>query len=614
MTEILYGYLNARDLPEEEVADTFVVNSHYHKLLRNQSTLIVGPRGSGKTTLLKMLTSKALRAWQHEQAERVRQEVAFRAVYIPTDISWARQIRALEELGKGARGLARQLSRAAISANIFYSFLDAVGDALESEVGDQVPPASIHAFAEMAISAMQLPACIPSLDAVKVRLRERTSDIEALSNRLRSEGAIALPGYVDLDFIAVLSVLNEAFRQFFPFAPRKRWALCFDELEIAPPWFSEDLLGRIRGLDRAFVFKLCTSPTPHWPDRLVPAQNHDFVAIFLATGERDDETFMSELLCDLIRRRFPAARGMTPEDFYGVSPFADTNGPSGKRSYDRGSREWHLFRDLAAQDPCFSKMLQKKGIDPADPTAPPGHQRDTVLRKLKPIAVLRKEYVSGAEGCGQALRSRNVVPVYHGWDLIWRLSEGNPRWLKGIFDEMVAQMRDAPDLRRRPVVAYQVQAQVLRSAAERHAGYLRGLPELTFQDERGRRVALWPILERVAEFFHEQITKDDFSMDPVGSFVLETDPSVSERLIGALRNAEFQGGIVAHDYGEHGLVQTRMRGRTFRFTFLLAPMFGLLVRRLESLSLSACLAQIRSGGQMRLSTGMSDGTDASKRG
>ena len=261
MTEMLYGYLNARDLPEEEIAQTFVLNSRYYELLRNQNTLIVGPRGSGKTTLLKMLTSRALRAWQHEEAGRIHQNLQFRAVYVPTDINWAKQLHALEEGDASGAGWGRQLSSAAISANIFYSFLDAVQDALEAEGGDQVLPTSMEAFAKTAIPAMRLTDCIPSVDAIKLQLRERTSDIFALSNQLRrSQGEAGLPAYVDLDFIAVLSVLSEAFGQCFPFAPRKRWALCFDELEIAPSWFSEDLLGRIRGLDRAFVFKLCTSP------------------------------------------------------------------------------------------------------------------------------------------------------------------------------------------------------------------------------------------------------------------------------------------------------------------------------------------------------------------
>src|ERR1039458_2564544 len=101
-TSSIYGAFNARWLSPEDVARAFVPTNHYRSLVKFQHSLLMGPRGCGKTTLLKMLTKPAQDYWHKE---RCRQEPELRrsfdrpdfvAIYIPSDVRWAFELRELD--------------------------------------------------------------------------------------------------------------------------------------------------------------------------------------------------------------------------------------------------------------------------------------------------------------------------------------------------------------------------------------------------------------------------------------------------------------------------------------------------------------------------------------
>ena len=91
----IFESFNARSLPPEQVAITFVPSEHYDKLVRHRHSVVVGPRGSGKTTLLKMLQQHALESWRHGRAQEFRERIDYTGIFIPTDITWSIQLSAL---------------------------------------------------------------------------------------------------------------------------------------------------------------------------------------------------------------------------------------------------------------------------------------------------------------------------------------------------------------------------------------------------------------------------------------------------------------------------------------------------------------------------------------
>src|SRR5437773_11791691 len=102
MNSHLYESFNARNYTPAQVAETFISNEDYYDLWRNEHTVVLGPRGSGKTTLFKMLTVQALYSWAHPDAEKLRRNRPFTAIYVPTDMHWHHQLRHAEEQLKDA--------------------------------------------------------------------------------------------------------------------------------------------------------------------------------------------------------------------------------------------------------------------------------------------------------------------------------------------------------------------------------------------------------------------------------------------------------------------------------------------------------------------------------
>ena len=94
-----FNAFNAKYLPPEKIAETFIPPQQYEVLQRVGHTMLVGPRGTGKTTLLKMLLPRALASWRHERAAETRARVAFTGVLISTDLTWRGQLDATLEPG-----------------------------------------------------------------------------------------------------------------------------------------------------------------------------------------------------------------------------------------------------------------------------------------------------------------------------------------------------------------------------------------------------------------------------------------------------------------------------------------------------------------------------------
>ena len=106
-----FNAFNAKYLPPEKIAETFIPPHQYEVLQRVGHTMLVGPRGTGKTTLLKMLLPRALGSWRHELAAETRDRVAFTGVLISTDLTWRGQLDSTLEPGDPRRSAKSASSR-----------------------------------------------------------------------------------------------------------------------------------------------------------------------------------------------------------------------------------------------------------------------------------------------------------------------------------------------------------------------------------------------------------------------------------------------------------------------------------------------------------------------
>lgn len=581
---------NARNLSPQEVAETFVVHERFDELWQNNHVVLLGPRGSGKTTLFKMLTVPALHTWRDQQARTIRERIAFRAVYIPTDVHWQHQLRHSTDRLSESPELVRRLSEAAVTTNVLHSICDTFKDLLRYEIGEELHRES--ALCSILIREWRLPRTSPLLESVAQALRSRVNDLYLWANRTASTQNISVdvesPEYFYLDYFAATAAACGAFDDIFPEGKRQRWALCFDELELAPPWLQERLFNELRSTNERFLFKLSTSPTPHRGSLTGASERNDFRAIRLWPHVNHDQRAFSErLVRSILQRR--GVHSVTPATLFGASPLSST---TEEPEYERRSPSWHAMKQLAQYDVSFREVLVRNGIDPDDPTTSDQAKRDQVLRKAKPLVLFRLAFTKrGVDGAPSARRSRKVPPIYSGRDAIYDVADGNPRWLIGIVDDLLGRVPPSRYEAAQPI-AQSVQANVLKAVSEQFGALIQALPEATTHVD-GAEVTLYGLLQRIATYFFRALTQRRFTLDPNGSFFV--DPDVPEELMPLLRKAVYEGAIMLVDPTENA-VGPELLGKRFRLSYRLAPTLRLPLRLYDPIPLSRCFQEDQDEG------------------
>jgi hypothetical protein len=613
-----FDSFNARALEPAQVARTFVPPRQYSELVKHTHTLIVGPRGSGKTTLLKMLQAPALEAWSHQLASEFRQRVNFTGVFVPTDVSWSAQ---LDALGGGRLSPEHQriISMATFTTHVLRQLIAALHYRVHAPNDPALTPhrrveltASQEAtvVAEIAREWMIEPA-VPSLSALRRALTGRLSGIRALASAealtdssLRSERFAGI-GYLHLQFREASAVAIEVFDEMAGEIHGK-WALLFDELELAPQWIREDLMRSLRSSDDRFLFKLSTSP--YTEDVRVFDQpqgamaGHDFESIPLWYAHREEGfPFCRALLESMIKEY-----GIPEVDatrLFGRSEFETEQAewtPSGT-AYSPGSRLHARFLRLAAKDKSFRDYLAAKGIDPHRMHELKGDERAAEVRKVTSLVAVRDAF-RGPDGQGQnpvRARSRKNPDLYRGAASLFAIVEGNPRWFIGIVGTLLREQY-YPGL---PISAGAQVSEVVK-AANRFRALLRTIPSRAVSTDAQPR-GLLSVLDPIGRFFFKAVVVDDFNPDPPGSFTVdaESGPLLTESLGRAL-NA---GAIVYVPDQDSQTVLGALRGKRFRLSYLLAVHYRIPIRLGREVSLSRILAGGGSGqGLLAFDEGGSD--------
>jgi hypothetical protein len=604
ITPTNFESFNARALKPSQVAQTFVPSRHYEMLSNRANTLLVGPRGSGKTTLLKMLQQPALEAWQHPVAEHYRRRIDFTGVFIATDLTWGAQIDALGDGQLDVRSH-RLLADAAFTTHVLRSLVIAMisrtRDGNEAgtvpfrrvRLGDQAEAALARGLAQ----SWYLKPSIPSLLSVKQSLSDRLKTISEIGRReatLTEDGRFdRLRGFefFHLDFLQACAVATEQFDDMVGEADN-RWALMFDELEIAPQWIRDNLVKMLRSIEPRFLFKLALNPYSEevlpLEAALSPAPDHDYEQIQLWYAER----FEGYDFCNDLWRSMLEAKGLPnqkPETALGISLFETPSDEWARKgtAYGAGSRLGQLFTKMAATDKSFADYLMIRGINPEALHLLTPEQRAADIRKVAPILPIREFYRAPDNPSGsrsRVLRSRKRAALYTGADAIFAVSEGNPR----LFIAIVGRMLDRwPDPHGR--LPSRIQADEIERGAERFSAMLRTIPA-----SRDSSDSLLETLDTIGKFFHSQIVSQDFVAEPPGTFVV--DLGVPDALVASLGQALNAGAIVFVPEDRSQVLLRELRGQRFRLSYLLAPNYGTALRLGRKINLSTIM---RDGDQRR---------------
>jgi len=589
-----YEALNARFLTFEEVAKKFVPLRSFSRLIRDGHSVLMGPRGCGKTTLLKMLTRRALRAWHESKRSKLYPESfpipGYESIYIPSDQRWFAEINGVTKT-RVDLSITQQTQRVMLSTAV----IDAVLGVFKAIIED-IPIPGIERrkyevdICNSVIDLCQLNQTIPSFRdvtnkivdiMVNVRAGVNSCDSQQLKDLLGSIPPILYAGSLD----PAIQLCRRA-SHFLPVDIRPvKWAICFDELEIAPQWLQTELLRSLRSIDQDFFLKLTWSPILPKAETM-PEPGADFAVIRLWNSHvQDPIEFCENIASSFLTEKFPKL-AITPDQFLGYSIIATSQGRQDEQEYRRGTTVYNAFRAMAARDQSLSRLMGKYGVDPDDPipssdSAVREKQMDEFFRKAKPIVLLRDAFLKQ----GGAKRTRKKVQLYSGKQAVYAVSEGNPRWLLGLLNDLCDTMDWSG---RVSVNEYRIpaskQALVLNAASRRFMALAKAIPVAGPYGSQVGGMSLVELIESLAVVFSEYLYGDEFHLDPVMSFRIgEEIPKPTEA---AMRRALELGALV-HVGTSRMDVPSQIAGERFRLSFMICPRYKLPLRNYRELRLKA---------------------------
>lgn len=594
----IFDSYNARALAPAQVAKTFVPSQIFKELANRAHTLIVGPRGSGKTTLLKMLQQPALEAWNHAEADEYRAKIDYTGVFIPADISWSEQVKSLGH-GKLRQQDCALLGKAAFTTHVLGALVDAMitridpcqSAAYEHRRVSLSDVAEAEMVAELSI-AWYLSPQLPRLISLRSALQTRLSEIAIAASQ---EEILGLAGrdqrlgdakHLHLHFQYASSVAVAAFNE--AVGERGgRWALLFDEMELAPDWMRTWLIRSLRSFDQHFLFKLALSP--YSPDMselesaLAALPGHDYTAIPLWYAHKERGfPFCRALLDSMLRAKGLGTRD--PGRLLGRSEFESSlkDWSETGTAYYSGSRHGRRFKRMMTKDKTFRNYLSMHEITSRNIGGLRGDKRAALVRKVAPLVAVRLTFRTSDKAKANARRQRNLrsrknPQLYAGAQSLFAISEGNPRWFIGILHRLLAT--SGVDIQK---IEPADQSREIQKATQRFRALLRTIPSVASDEDKPARGVL-SLIDAIGEYFFERVVLDDFNPDPPGSFTV--DARASADLLDTLDCALNSGAIVFVPETDDQVLLSSFRGKRFRISYLLAPEYGIPIRLGRAVSL-----------------------------
>jgi energy-coupling factor transporter ATP-binding protein EcfA2 len=578
---------NAKRSSPREIARSFIPpGSHFQKIASNDHTLILGPRGSGKTTLLKMLTIQALNSWKHPQADELIERVQFNAVFVPADLAWGEQLEALSAFdfhpGRKEAAFVIHTLRALI-----FSMREAVelgrGE-IRSSLNHLVVNLSAKKEEELTCllaSALDVTPLVNSLLGLELSLQSEL-------NRVSSAD--------DLDRFSVESLSSQISSVVSAFNGQtgdnhRRWALMFDEIEIAPKRIKDFLLYSQRGFDERIIIKLAIAPYMDdfkiLNDGNSPNSIHDYKTVQLTYPNKEDAlSFTIELFKSILN----SANILTDNIATMIDRPTDTRGLG--RSFSKPIKRDSIpeeFVSLFKKDNSFKLYIDsRKMFSTSYVFNEQNVARD--FRKVLPIVTAREFYIRRHDTGSRSLsRSRKSYELYAGFPSLFEMTEGNPRAILAMSSSIVDDVMVKVRARKPPSkISTPIQVKSISLVETLLTTLMQAIGIEVSAGKAGK--GLLDFMDEIGDAFQDRLLRQDFTADYVGTFLLDAD--VSEGAVAAVGKALNAGAIIhvpLPDSGPDSLL-LGPRGQRFRVSYALAARYKLLLTLGNYINLSTLLA------------------------
>jgi energy-coupling factor transporter ATP-binding protein EcfA2 len=600
---LLYDTFNARYFSFKDIADSFVVNNEYLELTKDSSMLLMGSRGCGKTTLLKMLTPAGLNYWDSIDSSQIKEDIKFRGIYIPSDIQWKNQFDYLIKNLKKKDKIVEIIIEFLFSCNVNIALCKTFKAILDFEITD--PKDQIKKeflLSKGLIDVWKLESnIIPTLDNVETVILKRVKEVNSLIKKLIffenfDDFEENVPNYVFDDFFDLVKLGSKVAEDTLNFNDNKKWALCFDELEIVPKFLQIKLVSFLRSVDQKFIFKLTTTPLLDIENNEIDVtQGNDFGSVKLWVYDEESlkrwTKFSNILLKNKVEKKY--SKGEFDEnDLFGnwsldsliVNELNDLSqedkdelGYTSKGRLFSGtskySLSYYLFKRLAIVDSSFKEFISKRKLDPSEPFSKSRFIQKSVFYKYKVDALYRLIFKG---------RSRRNPPIHFGIPYIYDICDGNPRLLIGLLNEML-QVEPSNSI----MIPENRQSIIILRASEKFFNLLQNHPDSTITINNFDFNLATDLIDRIGKFFFAKSVSQEFNKSCPTTFVVDED--VNAKIIGLLETALHLGAIVYLDPVE-SLSKTSVVNKRFRLSAFLTPKYKIPNRISSRVRLSVILS------------------------
>lgn len=574
--ESIFPTYNARHYAPKEVAESFILSGSFEKLIQDNHSIILGARGCGKTTLMKMLTLPALYSWKHEKAENIRDGFRFYAIYISTDIYWDVKNQAYSSQLKQFGNFSELVSKFSVSTNVFTSLCDTFINIIEFEIDENNEDQEIELCKNL-ISAWKLGSVIPNIKYVKEALNKRIDEVNQMIQNVifnyDVEDKFPHPDYFNLTFETSIESLIPIFERIYKIENKKKWALCFDELEFAPLWLQTELFKSLRSRKQFILYKLSASPilsielenSLKGDYRATTGNDYQLIKMWNLS---DSDQFSRTLIESLLKRIYPLSNCDSyfgTNEIYNITP----------NSYDKGGDFYIQMVELIKKDNSFKEFLKSNKVKLTNPIPINDSQKDTLHRKIKSIVYYRNFFVKQKKVTQK--RGRKVNELLSGIEVLIKICDGNPRWLIGIVNSILSKSDEYG-------ASKNIQCNELVSAAKRFKNVIGNIPI-----GNNNKLSIIDIIDKIGIYFNDQILGTKFIMDPKGTFFVDKEKSkIPDNIIELLEKGISQGAFILID-SDDDFFDFEIRAHRFKLSYLFFALYDLPIRNFNKVNLSECL-------------------------
>lgn len=238
----------------------------------------------------------------------------------------------------------------------------------------------------------------------------------------------------------------------------------------------------------------------------------------------------------------------------------------------------------------------KKNIDIESLFSAPTKEKDKLIRKMKPLVMLRECF-----GFEDNRRARKFAHLYCGVDVLYGMSEGNPRRLRNLIDSLITDGLPDDWLKRlekeATVIPIHLQAKILSAESHEFSMRIKTIPMNSAESVNIRDLSLFSLIDSIGNHFKDIFLSSPFSIDYPGSFypTVNTDSHIIKLVkIGLERGAFIYVGGSKEDVCRD-IINSR-----FRLSYIFSPKYRLLLRNYSEKSLDDCLKSSSSAKQLTM--------------